>query len=145
MGGRYTRTKATIVTKIGECTVNSAVWWGVTGICLQAGRRYQLEASGQWFDASVECGPAGYDLSALPAWKRPLFKLTGRFRPLDTGDRWYVLLGKIGPEGRAFEIGTSLQLVSETPGVLYCTVNDLKLAYGNNRGAITLQILAPDP
>lgn len=127
------------MTPVRQCTVEAATWWGSTGIQLLAGRTYQLEAAGKWFDADIPAGPDGYAIrEKLPAWKRPLFRIPAPFHPLDTGDRWYMLLGRVGERGRPFEIATGCQQTVTESGLLYATVNDLRCAYGNNAGHISL-------
>lgn len=128
---------------IGQCIVEAATWWGSTGIQLIAGHTYRFEAAGRWFDAGISAGPEGYDIKdELPAWKRPLFRMAAPLRPLDTGDRWYMLLGRLGEHGRPFVIGGGgpPRRVAESE-VLYATVNDLRWAYRNNTGCISLTVL----
>ena len=131
---------------VRECTVDARVWWGATGITLAAAHRYDFTASGEWFDADIPAGPEGYDIrTALPPWKRPLFRLVGAFRPLDTGDRWYMLLGRLGPSGRPFQIGSRHVGTFTESGALYATVNDLRCAYGNNSGTVILRVFDLSP
>lgn len=125
---------------VGQCRVEAKIWWGSTGITLDAGHDYHMDASGEWCDADIHCGADGYDVSQLSAWKRPLFLAVGFLRPLDTGDRWYMLLGRIGPAGPIFEISTNLDLKPTFSGLLYCTVNDLRWAYVNNSGSVSLEV-----
>ncbi|MEO8630608.1 MAG: hypothetical protein ABI612_21300 [Betaproteobacteria bacterium] len=128
-----------------ECDIDATVWWGATSVDLIAGHNYRFEAEGKWNDANIECGPEGYQLSALPAWRRLLFRAAASLRPLDTGDRWFMLLGRIGAEGMVFEIGKSRRFRAGTSGTLYCSVNDVQFMYRNNRGAVNLRIVDLGP
>jgi hypothetical protein len=125
--------------QIGNITVDSQVWWAPSGITLQAGQDYRFQASGEWFDAQIACGPDGYNLSAVSPLLRPLFKIFSGLRPLDTGDQWYMLIGRIGTQ-QPFKIGSSLSKTVSNSGQLYLTVNDIHAMYYNNRGKIDIQI-----
>lgn len=125
---------------IGEANVYAAAWWGDTGIELFAGRTYRLEATGQWADADIRCGPDGYNVASLPAWKRPLFSAAGWLRPLNTGDQWYMLLGRVGSDGQVFAIGAGTTFANLISGRLACTVSDVRTMYFNNSGAVLLRV-----
>jgi len=127
-----------------QVTADSERWWDPAGgkdpISLIAGQSYLIQAAGTWYDDTIACGPEGYDLSVIPPWKRPLFKIFSGLRPLDTGDRWYMLLGRIGSGGPAFEIGKSVMFIAKLSGILYLTVNDIHLMYYNNKGTLQVEI-----
>jgi|JI10StandDraft_1071094.scaffolds.fasta_scaffold03647_19 hypothetical protein len=121
--------------------INAAEWWGNTGIVLEAGKSYLLRASGDWFDADIKASPIGWDLNSIEEWKRPFFREVESLRPLNTGDRWFSLIAKIGKDGNIFEIGNEHQTLElADDGSLYCTANDLPIAYWNNSGFLTLTV-----
>ncbi len=119
-------------------TVSSSEWWFDTGIELQAHKTYTLKATGTWNDADIECGPEGWTLDQIDPWKHKFFRAVEMLRPLDTGDRWFCLLGKVGKE--VFEIGEHFEYTPSTSGTLHCTPNDVPLAFWNNKGAIELTV-----
>ena len=129
------------MTRAYQRQVDAHTWWGSTHINLVAGHPYRFTASGTWYDTDIKCGPDGYTLDRIAPWKRPLFRLAGPFRPLDTGDRWYLLLGRIGVDGEPFEIGLGIPKRFDRSGELYCTVNDLRWMYFNNSGAVRLDVV----
>ncbi len=121
--------------------IQAAEWWGNTGIVLEAGTSYLLRASGDWFDADIKASPTGWDLNSIEEWKRAFFRDFESLRPLNTGDRWFSLLGKIEEDGKVFEIGSNHQILNiESSGSLFCTANDLPIAYWNNSGFLTLTV-----
>lgn len=123
-----------------SAVINAAVWWGNTGIVLEPNKRYLLKASGDWFDADIKASPKGWDLNSIEEWKRPFFRDFAHLRPFDAGDRWFSLIGKIGEDGDIFEIGTECTLFADTGGDLFCTANDLPIAYWNNTGTLDLTV-----
>jgi uncharacterized protein (DUF2235 family) len=42
-----------------EVNIYARQQWNATGIYLQAGKTYDLTASGEWMDAAIKCGPGG--------------------------------------------------------------------------------------
>lgn len=121
-------------------TVDSKRWWSPTGQNIEAAIRYRIQAFGRWSDASIGCGPDGYSLERVEKWKRPAFLLLSRWRPLDTGDVWFILLGRIGKNGKPFKIGSKVSYISDTSGELYCTVNDLPFMLWNNNGSVQIKV-----
>lgn len=141
--------EASSETKIGEWQVCADKLWEFTNIVLEPGCRYRFVARGTWNDADIICGPQGYNLKDIEAWKRPFFQPVAVFRPLNTGDQWFSLLGKIGEHGTLFEIGAGIASFESDAGAepgqgfdgrLYCTANDLPFMYWNNSGAVQLEV-----
>lgn len=114
--------------------VHAEAKWNDTTLELRTGEQYQFQASGRWFDASIECGPAGYKSPSL------LFRLAEWLRRAPHAD-WFALIGAIDKkESTAFLIGDEASLTVTESGVLYCFANDLALKYGNNSGAVSLTV-----
>jgi len=126
--------------KIGESPINAAAWWGSTHIHLNAGHSYRFVASGQWEDDRISCDPNGYPLTDVASTWRPLFKLVEPLRPMNTGDQWFSLLGKVGRTGQPFEIGDGKELKCNNDGILFCTPNDVFWMYWNNHGVLNLEV-----
>lgn len=113
--------------------------WFSTGFVFEPGQKYKLNAQGIWHDDSIACTADGYKLQdkvARELW--PLFKLVEPLRPLDTGDTWFQLVGKIGTS--IFVIGSSCDFITHVEGELLCTANDCPFMYWNNHGNLQLTI-----
>jgi len=123
--------------EIGEVStvmIDSRLLWNRTGIMLQAGERYQLDAGGVWVDKKYSCGPSGY---ASPNLLMKCFEYVRRARH----QNWFALMGALDcDEKTLFYIGDSLALASERSGELTCFANDWRLTYGNNRGSVQLTV-----
>jgi hypothetical protein len=123
-----------------QITIPANKWWFPTGIILVGGTEYQFAAQGTWHDDYIICGPEGYTLQeAVPKWKQPFFRLLQGFRPQNTGDRWFQLIGKVGDS--IFEIGTGLSCLVPVDGELFCTANDVPFMFWNNKGELTLNVI----
>ena len=108
-----------------EVTVYALQPWNETGIYMKAGQRYRFEATGQWLDRNVACGPEGandgdFQLGELghligsafgeleTLFKKAVnnrdadFKFTKRHDRLE-GERvpWFCLIGAIANGGRS--------------------------------------------
>lgn len=144
--------------------------WNATGLYLDAGQRYEFEASGEWLDGGIACGPSGTEdgnfdirelahmganiLGAFEAAFRRLtdnpkaqFRTTRRHKNIP----WFCLVGAIAngrgeiksrPEPHeTFIIGEGCVYVPEKSGYLYAYTNDAWAFYGNNAGYVKLTIL----
>jgi hypothetical protein len=113
-------------------TVAARSRWSATGIRLEAGARYELRASGTWFDRQIECGPDGYPSPNL------LFRLVAWLRRHPRAP-WFALIGTVDRRHR-FRIGSSATIVAPAAGELVCYANDLSIALANNRGDVELTV-----
>lgn len=104
-----------------------------TRLRLQAGATYRFEATGEWQDRQITCGPSGY---ASPAW---YFRLVERWRRLPKAP-WFALVGQMGPSGEPFLIGSGRELALSTAEELLCFANDLPFLYWNNSGTVSLTV-----
>lgn len=113
--------------------------WFATGYQFQAGKKYRLTATGTWYDDKIACSADGYKLQEkIDEEYWPFFKLVEPLRPLDTGDQWFQLIGKL--DKTDFLIGTACEFTAQTDGELFCTANDCPFAYWNNQGTLQLSI-----
>lgn len=109
--------------------------WNATGVELIAGGRYDLMATGQWLDASIPAGPAGYESPNF------ILRWAERWRRVPEA-RWFALIGATAmDDSKAFLIGAEKKAyrVAEA-GLLYCYANDLSFMYWNNHGEIELKV-----
>lgn len=123
--------------QVGEsarATIQAREKWNDTGITLEAGGEYRLTAAGRWWDASIECGPDGYDSPNLILRASEWLRRAPR-------ERWFMLIGSIGRDGGTlFRIGTGRTCRPVATGRLFCFANDVALMYGNNHGSVDLTV-----
>jgi hypothetical protein len=117
-----------VVAKIDARPPNNA-----TGIRLEIGSRYELVASGIWFDAGHGSGPEGYEegtfLQNLFTWLRRA-----------PNQNWFALIGSVDAKEKPFLIGRHLIYECCQEGELICFANDVPGFYWNNTGSINLRI-----
>lgn len=158
----------TILLKPGEkqtVTIFAKEHWNETGIYLESGAQYRFQASGEWLDQSIPCGPngvgTGFHIAYLiaDAWAlgvKAFRASTGkkgakRGMRREEGARWFALVGAIANDGNpqnygtpqpfeSFVIGNGCNYRIDKPGYLYCFANDLWKFYGNNRGSVALTV-----
>lgn len=153
-----------------ERTIYAMEPWNDTGIYLQAGKVYRFEASGQWMDRNIKCGPEGADDGkfymeelfhvAGTIWGKveELYKTFTKNEAVDfIGSRrqekipWFALVGSIANGGNpkkdgtpapheTFEIGKKCKHKAKKSGYFFAYANDAWNFYGNNRGSVTLKI-----
>lgn len=98
-----------------------------TDVFVQKGDTLNISATGMWsLDGDAFFGPDGTAADADDT-----FKLSGA--------KQGVLVGKIGLDGQAFEVGSSYSGTLDQAGPLFLGINDLKkiVAYSNNKGEVT--------
>ena len=108
--------------------------WNDTGINLVAGARYRMSATGTWHDRQYRAGPEGMPpQNFVQRLLAPLLRF---------GNGHYMtLIGCINQDmGSAIAIGESSLFKASQDGRLWCFANDLRIAYGNNSGAIELVV-----
>lgn len=143
--------------------------WNATGMWLEAGVEYKFEASGEWLDSSIACGPAGtidgkFELgelahiggSILGDIEAGFRKLVGnkeaqfRFTRRHDDMPWFCLVGSIAngtgqiqsvnQAHETFEIGNGCTYTPEKSGYLYAYANDAWNCYANNKGYVSLKV-----
>ena len=144
--------------------------WNITNLYLEAGESYRFEASGEWLDASVSCGPDGtrdgrfnvgklvhlagtvlgkFEKLLKKLGKNPNANVNGTRREEDFS--WFSLLGTVTDGGvltrdntfsphNTFLIGSALTRRFTKPGYLHCYANDAWHFYGNNQGSLALKV-----
>ena len=116
-------------------------FWNRTGIRVEAGAVYDIEADGAWNDASIPSGPDGYSSNQVAFFKVPFFRLAESRRRLPSAN-WFALIGAIDTdESTQFVIGGGkLGYRPQKSGELTCFANDLRSKYDNNSGEIRLTV-----
>ena len=144
--------------------------WNTTNLYLEQGETYLFEASGEWLDASISCGPGGTNDgqfkvgelvhiagTVLGKFEKLLKKLGNNADANVNGTRryedfpWFSLLGTISDGGSVtkdktftahttYLIGEQATLKVKRAGYLYCFANDAWNFYGNNKGSMTLTV-----
>lgn len=146
--------------------------WNDTGLWLEAGVKYRFEATGEWIDGSIKCGPGGSDDGRFQAAELAqvagslLGRFEGLFRKL-TGNQaadfrftrrheempWFCLVGAISNGGgvdakgnlaphESFRIGQGCEYTPGRAGYFFAYANDAWNCYGNNRGRVRLSIVS---
>jgi hypothetical protein len=144
--------------------------WNSTGLYLEKGGTYDFEASGEWLDSSIPCGPDGSDndgkfqpgeiaqvIGSFIGSTESLFKKVTGSKAADfwlTKRRedmpWFCLVGMIAnnktdKDGAithdVMKIGRNLPNVTvDAGGYLHAYANDAWNFYGNNRGSVQLTV-----
>jgi uncharacterized protein (DUF2235 family) len=142
--------------------------WNRTGLFLEAGKSYTLEASGQWIDQKDRFSAAGHETegfhlgdvsrlvgSALGEAETLFRNVTGRQADFwmsrrDEQAPWFALMGfvanaygedaKTPADGESFLIGEKATFKPKLGGYFYCFANDAWQMYGNNRGSVALTV-----
>jgi len=142
--------------------VEAELWWNPTGLELLPGERYRISARGQWRDAGIRSGAAGYSNTWL-TWAEG----SRRLKDAD----WFSLIAAIHPspslackkpvghnflsgwmdsrrqgvkaidsQARLARIGAENTLDVVQAGYLYLFANDAPFAYCNNHGRVTVSV-----
>jgi hypothetical protein len=124
-------------TLLGTCRIEAGRKWNLTGLILHAGHHYVFapEPDQTWRDASITCGPAGYQSQGL------IFRLFQSWRR-SPGDCWFSLIGALDQDlSSRFLIGNGCEIPAmPVGGELCCFANDVGFMYWNNHDAITLKV-----
>ncbi len=166
----YHKTKILKKSKTIKLNIYAKEHWNKTGIYLEKGIEYQFEASGQWMDRNIKCGPEGADDgnfsigevahlagSLIGSLEEFYKKVTGNNAADFIGTKreekmpWFALIGSIANGGNpskdgtpkpheTFEIGKKRIYKVKKSGYLYAYSNDAWDLYSNNRGSVTLKI-----
>ncbi len=139
-------------------------WWNASGVEVEVGERYRIEASGTWIDKGVPAGANGYESKS---WflhlaegsrrmaKRPWFSLIAAIHPrpdleannpdsenLLTGLVESTLAGvaRIDDESSLMATPNGCEIEVVEPGFLYFFANDSAFSYANNSGFLTVEV-----
>lgn len=145
--------------------------WNDTGLWLEEGVTYTFQATGEWMDGSIKCGPGGTNdghfqlaelaqiggsaLGQVEDWFKNLsgnkaadFRFTKRHEAM----HWFCLVGAIANGGDVdakghlaphenFLIGAGCTYMPRKSGYFYAYTNDAWNCYGNNKGRVQLTII----
>ncbi|MFD3003191.1 hypothetical protein ACFS7Z_22710 [Pontibacter toksunensis] len=115
-----------------DCTVYAKQRWNSTGVQLEAGHTYSLEASGKWTDLTISSGPDGFT-----KWYMKWAEKRRRVKEAN----WFALIGTYGGDN-PFIIGSGIQsLTAQVSVQLICFANDAEGFYWNNSGAVRLTVV----
>ncbi len=145
----YTRAK-TLCLAVGEVSDEITVFanqlFSPSGILMeQCGKyRFVLDFTQKWFDASIDCGPRGWQASeqTFPFYKKWLINLIEDHRRLPVAD-WFELIASVGKKvEHQFQLLHHIDQDYSPPitGELYCYPNDLINKYSNNLGLVKLKV-----
>jgi hypothetical protein len=109
--------------------VDSAKPWQDSGLDLQQGRRYRVVARGDW-NSSPLFGPSTADGSATLD------------NALGASLRNQSLVGRVGANGRPFQLGCDLMIASPANGRLFMQINSVRL--DGYKGALEVWVLPAD-
>jgi glutathione S-transferase len=139
-------------------------WWNASGVEVDVGERYRIEASGVWIDKEIPAGADGYESKA---WflhlaegsrrmeKRPWFSLVAAVHPrpdleANNPDAENMLAGliesavsgvaRIDDESSLLATPNGCEIEIVEAGFLYFFANDSAFAYANNSGFLTVEI-----
>ena len=139
-------------------------WWNASGVEVDVGERYRIEASGAWVDKEIPAGADGYESKA---WllhlaessrrmaERPWFSLVAAIHPLpdleaNNPDSENMLTGfiestisgvaRIDDESCLLATPSGCEIEIIEPGFLYFFANDSSYSYGNNSGFLSVEV-----
>lgn len=117
--------------KLGRFRIQAREHWNRTGLQLQSGETYAMEANETWFDRQFAFGPDGGPSQNV---FRRCFEWARRRKHAP----WFVLTGAVdSDEATTFRIGSSLRADrADRIGELTWFANDVWIAYGNNSGLL---------
>ncbi|NOQ63018.1 MAG: hypothetical protein GQ582_00720 [Methyloprofundus sp.] len=123
--------------------VDSDKKYNWSGIQLEKDKQYRFEATGIWFDASIECDVTGWKTEILGWVKEELVKRFEDNRRCPEAN-WFELIGAYQDNDHSlFRLGGAadgIDITATETAPLWLFANDLSYKYGNNRGEISLKI-----
>lgn len=109
-----------------EVAIPANVLWVDTGVTLQQGQPFRVEASGTWSNAGPpSVGPDGFGSYTYPGTVLPTAGLGS-------------LIGKVADS--IFPVGANFSGVSPKAGRLYLSINDTPDTFTDNQGQLTVKI-----
>jgi hypothetical protein len=110
-----------------EVTVSANVLWVDTGVTVQAGQHFRVQASGLWSNTGPPAkGPNGFIGFSHPSSLLP----TANFASL---------IGRVG--GVMFPVGEGFDGPSPRAGTLFLSINDLPDTFADNQGTLAVTIV----
>jgi hypothetical protein len=118
-----------------QLTVDARSWWQDSGISVAVGESVNLTATGTWGDSAGAVGPDGRASQVVfgPCTGIPLSDCFPLWHePID------LLVGRIGPAGQPFRVGSSRQTTAAASGTLQFVINDRRDILWDNFGALNV-------
>jgi len=139
-------------------------WWNASGVEVEVGEKYRIEASGEWIDKGTPAGADGYESKA---WllqlaegsrrveERPWFSLVAAIHPRpdleannpDSDNMFAGLIesaisgvARIDDESSLIPTPNGSEIEVLEPGFLYFFANDSAFSYGNNNGFLKVEV-----
>jgi hypothetical protein len=119
--------------KIRTTVLGEAEEWRNSGVIIEKGKRYSINAKGRWL-IGAQCnwtGPDGTGAYNIVCWEAS---------PIVKGWTSSALIGKIGEKGIPFGIGAEIDLFPKETGTLYLRINDTPGLCGDNQGHVDVDI-----
>lgn len=113
-----------------EVEVPADVMWYDTGVNLEDGKKFMIQAKGEWSFGKALVGPLG----EIGVMRRDALFPAG-----DIG----TLIGKVGDE--VFYIGDRIEMPGGPGGRLFLSINDQPDSFRNNKGKMHVFITFPEP
>jgi hypothetical protein len=153
-----------------DIDVYARAHWYWTGVYLDAGKTYELKATGEWMDKSIACGPQGmrdgnfhageliHIMGNIGGFFERIFKKVSNNAAADLygtkrqeSANWFELIAAVGNSEnpkidgsydllQTAVVGRHNTITPERSGYLYCYANDAWVFYGNNRGFVTVSV-----
>lgn len=142
--------------------------WNSANLRVVAGQRYQIQAQGMWSDRDYQTDAEGIDSqSVIQGWFEP----SRRYKPGNWGTLIAAVHGdanleqknpnnnnavyqffeeninhisELDQQSQLYRVGKQSQITISNDGYLYLFFNDVRFAYGNNRGHLTVKITRLD-
>ena len=125
------------------CEVFAKSKYNWSGVTLRSGGKYifSVPEGDEWKDASIGCGPDGWESEDLPWYKEGIVKAFEKRRRLKDAN-WFALVGALNDEeDELFLIGDGNEpYTSPKDADLYLFANDMPSKYGNNDGSLMVTI-----
>jgi len=114
--------------------VDSRLRWNHTGIRLESGHRYLIEAQGIWWDAGYRHGPGGGESATF------FLGALERFRRVPKAPWFELICALDSRQDTAFRAGCRKEYDARENGELTCYANDVWIFYCNNTGKIEIKV-----
>jgi len=124
----------------GSCTSTSATvqaattgglneMWQSSGISVTAGVPVTVSASGSWMNGAITFSADGDSRQTMSGANAPL-----------AGAPFMSLVGRVGPSGTPFKVGSSLTFTPSASGVLFFATNDNWYTLWDNSGSLAVLV-----
>lgn len=148
-----TATQALPVTGTAQLIVLAEKWWNGTGVTVEAGETYAIEAKGTWSDANHTCTASGWD--GLP-WMANFRRVPGKnwfhlclavsddpqleCKNANFFSGLFGVVQQIDKDCSIIPVGCGQTVTIPRSGLLYLFANDAPTHYGNNLGHLDVTL-----